>query len=101
VVPTVLESANTLLRNRTDHFRQYNRRFREPSLAFYMDRRIEETDCNNVENWMAGPSRRVLIASKETIESVDLEGFKEIGTVEGLNLSKGEWTEVIVLLKRH
>jgi 4-amino-4-deoxy-L-arabinose transferase-like glycosyltransferase len=78
--------------------------YREPTLNFYVGRRIESlADQEAVARWAGQPQPGVLIISKEAWAEVERRhgslGLTEIASKRGLNYSKGKTLEVAALLR--
>jgi len=77
----------------------------EPTLNFYIGRRIEPlADQEAVVRWAGQPQPGVLIISKDALAEVErrhgLLGLTEIASIRGLNYAKGKALEVAALLRR-
>ncbi len=77
----------------------------EPTLNFYVGRRIEPlADLEAVARWAGQPQPGVLIISKDALAEVERRhgslGLTEIASKRGLNYSKGKTLEVAALLRR-
>jgi hypothetical protein len=77
----------------------------EPTLNFYVGRRIEPlADQEAVARWAGRPQPGVLIISKDALAEVERRhgslGLTEIASKRGLNYAKGKALEVAALLRR-
>ena len=79
-------------------------RFREPSLNFYVGRRIESLASEEaMVQWAGQPGAGVLIIPRENLAEIERRrgslGLQEIASKQGLNYSKGDRLEVAAMLR--
>jgi len=73
--------------------------FGEPSLVFYVQRPPVEmlSSAASVRDWADEPGPGVLVATREALAGTEPLPLEEFYADEGLNYTKGEWIELVVL----
>jgi hypothetical protein len=70
--------------------------FREPSLAFYLDRSFTELGSGEVEGWLDAPGDGVLITEARLLGD-ERRQLEEIARYEGINISNGRQVVVVAV----